>query len=111
MATDAGFLRQKDFGRHGVVNFNALAQANDFRVEKRRVVFLCWMQDSRLGNQRHQIASRLNVHLETDWAIKQNLNSIARPYDEWAFSPLYSTAIPQNFNFIRRPGVKQWQQM
>ena len=32
-----------------VVNFDALAQASDIRIERRQVVFLCWMQDS---NQR-----------------------------------------------------------
>ena len=29
-----------------VVNFDALAQASDFRIERRQVVFLCWEQDS-----------------------------------------------------------------
>ena len=29
-----------------VVIFDALAQASDFRIERRQVVFLCWMQDS-----------------------------------------------------------------
>ena len=29
-----------------VVNFDALAQASDFRIERRQVVILCWMQDS-----------------------------------------------------------------
>ena len=29
-----------------VVNFDALAQASDFQMERRQVVFLCWMQDS-----------------------------------------------------------------
>ena len=28
-----------------VINFDALAQASDFRIERRQVVFLCWMQD------------------------------------------------------------------
>ena len=27
-----------------VVNFNALAQASDFQIERRQDVFLCWMQ-------------------------------------------------------------------
>ena len=39
---------------------------------------------------RHQIASRLNVCWQTDWAIEdqaKNLNSTARPYDQQAFSP------------------------
>ena len=45
---------------------------------------------------RHQIASRLNVHWQTDWAIEdqaKNLNSTARPYDQRAFSPLDPTAV------------------
>ena len=74
-----------------VVNFDALAQASDFRMERRQVVLLCWMQDSKLGSLRHQFASRLNAHSQTDWAIEdqaENLHSIACPYDEWAFSPL-----------------------
>ena len=33
-----------------VVNFDALAQASDIRIERRQVVFLCWRQDS---NPRH----------------------------------------------------------
>ena len=34
-----------------VVNFDALAQASDIRIERRQVVFLCWMQDSNPGSQ------------------------------------------------------------
>ena len=36
-----------------VVNCDALAQARYFLTERRQVVFLCWMQDSRLGSVRH----------------------------------------------------------
>ena len=117
------------------VNFDALAQASDIRIERRQVVFLCWMQDSnpsyihtcllllismtwhrqaifeskgdKLSSSaeyrirthqdlRHQIASRLNARWQTDWAIEdqaKNLNSTARPYDQWAFSPLDPTAV------------------
>ena len=32
-----------------VVNFDALAQAGDIRIERRQVVFLCWKQDSNLS--------------------------------------------------------------
>ena len=45
---------------------------------------------------RHQIASRLNAYWQIDWAIEdqaKNLNSTARPYDQWAFSPLDPTAV------------------
>ena len=34
-----------------VVNFDALAQASDIRIERRQVVFLCWMQDLNPGSQ------------------------------------------------------------
>ena len=53
-----------------VVNFDALAQASNFRIKRRHIVFHCWMQDSKLGSLRHQIASRLNAHSQTDWAIE-----------------------------------------
>ena len=78
-----------------VVNLDALAQASDFRIERRRVVFLCWMQNSKLGSLRHQFASRLNAHSQTDWAIEdqaKNLNSTGRSNDERSFIPLDFTA-------------------
>ena len=34
-----------------VVNFDALAQASNFRIERKQVVFLWWMQDSNPGSQ------------------------------------------------------------
>ena len=34
-----------------VVNFDALAQASDVQIERRQVVFLCWMQDLNPGSQ------------------------------------------------------------
>ena len=73
-----------------VVDFDALAQASNFRIEGRQVISPCRMQDSKLESLRHLIASRLNAHSQTDWAIEdqaKTLNSTARPYDEWAFSP------------------------
>ena len=79
-----------------VVNFDALAQASDFRIEMRQVVFLCWRQDSNPEGLRHLFASRLNACWQTDWAIEdqdKNLNSTARPYDQQAFSPPDPTAI------------------
>ena len=76
-----------------VVNSDALAQASDIQIERRQVVFLCWMQDLNPGPQ-HKIASRLNARWETDWAIEdqaKSLNSTARSYDQRAFSPLGPT--------------------
>ena len=79
-----------------VVNFDALAQASDIRIERRQVVFLCWEQDSNPGGLWNPIFSRLNACWQTDWAIEdqaKNLNSTARPYDQQAFSPPDPTAI------------------
>ena len=79
-----------------VVNFVALAQARYFRIGRRQVVFLCWIQDSNPEGLWNQISSRLNVHSQTVWAIEdqaKNLNSTARPYDQRAFSPLHPTAV------------------
>ena len=76
-----------------VVNFDALAQASDIQIERRQIVFLCWMQNLNPGSQL-QIDSRLNARWQADWAIEdqtKNLNSTARPYDLRAFSPLDPT--------------------
>ena len=79
-----------------VVNFDALAQASDFRIERRQVVFHCWIQDSNPEGLWNPISSRLNACWQTDWAVEDqawNLNSTARPYDQQAFSPPDPTAI------------------
>ena len=79
-----------------VVNFDALAQASNFRIERSQIVFLCWMQDSNPEGLWNPIFSRLNACWQTDWAIEdqaKNLNSTARPYDQQAFSSPDPTAI------------------
>ena len=50
-----------------VVNFDALAQGSDFRIERRQIVFLCWMQDSNPEGLWNPIFSRLNTCWQTDW--------------------------------------------
>ena len=76
-----------------VVNFDALAQASDIQIERRQVVFLCWMQDLNPGPQtpnRQQTECSLTNRLSYRGSSK-NLNSTARPYDQRAFSPLDPT--------------------
>ena len=76
-----------------VVNFDALAQASDIQIERRQVVFLCWMQDLNPGPQtpnRQQTECSLTNQLSYPGSSK-NLNSTARPYDQRAFSPLEPT--------------------
>ena len=51
-----------------VVNFDVLAQASDFQIETRQVVYLCWMQDLNQGLW-NRITSRPNARWQTDWAI------------------------------------------
>ena len=80
-----------------VVNFDALAQASDFRIERRQAVFLCWM----LRVPRHQIASRLHAPWQTNWAIEDQAKKLEldspslwsasiepiRPHYRLAFAP------------------------
>ena len=44
-----------------VVNFDALAQASDIRIERRQVVFLCWMQDSNPRSKKYWLFHRRNT--------------------------------------------------
>ena len=77
-----------------VVHFDALAQASDFRIERRQVVFLCWIQYSNPEGLWNRISSKLNAHWQTDLAIEDQakyLNPTARSYDQRAFSPLDPT--------------------
>ena len=76
-----------------VVNFDALAQASDIQIERRQVVFLCWMQDLNPGSQTPN-RQQTECSLTNDWAIEdqaKNLNSTARPLDQRAFNPLDPT--------------------
>ena len=76
-----------------VVNFDALAQANDIQIERRQVVFLCWLQDLNPGSQtpnRQQTECSLTKRLSYRESSK-NLNSTAGLYDQRAFSPLDPT--------------------
>ena len=55
-----------------VVNFDALAQASDIRIERRQVVFLCWKQDSNPSASqtpnRQQTECPLTNRLSQMWA-------------------------------------------
>ena len=59
-----------------VVNFDALAQARDFRLERRQVVFLCGMQDSNPEGLWNPISSRLNACWQTNWAIEDQAKKL-----------------------------------
>ena len=63
------------------------------RIERKKVVFLCRMQDMNPGSQkpnRQQTEWSLTNRLSIEDQAK-NLNSTARPYDQRAFSPLDPT--------------------
>ena len=92
------FENQQSMIMFVVVNFDALAQASDFLIQRRQVVFLSWMQDSKLGSLRHQFTNRLNAHSQTHWAIKdqaKNLNSTAHPNDMMSEHPAHLTSLRQ----------------
>ena len=59
-----------------VVHFDALAQASDFRIKRRQVVFLCWMQDSNPEVLWNPIFSRLYACWQTDWAIEDQAKKL-----------------------------------
>ena len=78
-----------------VVHFDALAQASDFRIERRQVLFHCWIQNSNPESQtpnRQQSECRLTNRMSYRGS-SENLNYIVRPYDQRAFSPLNPTAV------------------
>ena len=62
-----------------VVNFDVLAQGSDFRIERRQVVFLCWMQDS---NPRSQTPNRQ----QTEYSLTNRLSTLFRQF--WNFSEM-----------------------
>ena len=51
-----------------VVNFDALAQASDIRIERRHVVFLCWMQDSKVSD----------TYSSADWMLADKPTELSR---------------------------------
>ena len=50
-----------------VVNFDALAQASDIRIERRQVVFLCWRRDSKPRSQ-------IPIHQQTECLLTNPLS-------------------------------------
>ena len=92
------FLHVAHIHTYMFVNFDALGQASDFRIERRQVVFLCWMQDSKLGSLRHRFASRLNAHSQTGWAIEDQVNTwTQQPVPMISEHSAHSTSLPIGF--------------
>ena len=81
-----------------VVNFDALAQASDIRIERRQVVFLCWMQDS---NPRSQTP----IRQQTECLLTNRLSYRGSSYKTWTRQPVpminkhsaHSTSLPVGF--------------
>ena len=81
-----------------VVNFNALAQTSDFRIERRQFFFLCWMQGSKLKYQtphRQQTECPLTNRRSYRGSSK-NLNSA--PVPMISEHSAYSTPLPVGFS-------------
>ena len=81
-----------------VINFNALAQASNIRIERRQVVFLCWMQDS---NPRSQTP----IRQQTEYLLTNRLSYRGSSYKTWTRQPVpmiskhsvHSTSLPVGF--------------
>ena len=78
-----------------------------------QVVFFCRMQDSNHGSLRHQIASRLNVYTQTDWAIEDQTNKLElnSPSLCWAIKKhikLFSTIPNVQTNDHLKLGTQKW---
>ena len=81
-----------------VVNFDALAQASHIRIERRQVVFLCWMQDS---NPR----SQTRIRQLTECLLTNRLSCRGSSKKPWTRQPVsmiskrsaHSTSLPVGF--------------
>ena len=65
-----------------VVNFDALAQASDIRIEKRQVVFLCWEQDSNTSG------SQTTNRQQTECPLTNRLSYRGSSYTTWTRQPV-----------------------
>ena len=85
-----------------VVNFDALAQASDIRIERRQVVFLCWEQD--LNPSRSQTLNRQ----QTECLLTKLLSYSGSSYQIWTRQPVPMISkhsahfTPQSF------GIRTW---
>ena len=65
-----------------VVNFDALAQASDIRIERRQVVFLCWEQDS------NPSGSQTPNRQQTECPLTNRLSYRGSSYKTWTRQPV-----------------------
>ena len=65
-----------------VVNFDALAQASDIRIERRQVVFLCWEQDS------NPSGSQTPNRQQTECPLTNRLSYWGSSYKTWTQQPV-----------------------
>ena len=85
-----------------VVNFDALAQASGIRIQRRQVVFLCWMQDS------NPSGSQTLNRQQTECPLTNRLSYRGSSYKTWTRQPVpmiseHSThSTPQPF------GIRTW---
>ena len=95
-----------------VVNYDALAQSCDFRIERKKVVFHCWMQDSNPGsldpNHQQTVFPLTNRLSYRGSSLKRELNSPSilsitiqpiRPHSQLAFSPRSSDIHSCSFRY------------
>ena len=92
-----------------VVNFDALAQASDFLIERRHIVFLCWMQDSNQGLW-NLIFNRLNAPWETDWTTEDQATILTQqPALMISEHSAHSTPLLVGFRTSAECRIRSWE--
>ena len=84
-----------------VVNFDALAQANDIWIERIQVVFLCWRQDSNPSGSQTPNRQQTEARWQTDWAIEDQAKTWTRQPVPM-ISEYWAHSTPQPF------GIRTW---
>ena len=85
-----------------VVNFDALAQASDIRIERRQVVFLCWEQDS------NPSGSQTSNRQQTECPLTNQLSYRGSSYQTWTPQP-FPMISEHSAHLTPQPfGIRTW---
>ena len=85
-----------------VVNFDALAQASDIWIERRQVVFLCWMQDS------NPSGSQTPNRQQTECPLTNQLSYRGSSLKTWARQPVPMISEHSAHSTPQPFGIRTW---
>ena len=80
-----------------VVNFDALAEASDIRIERRQVVFLCWMQDLKPVSDTYSPADWMSADKPTEQSRIKLKTWTRQPVPMISKHSAHSTSLPVGF--------------